>query len=170
MGPTGPQIKIVNLSNPKVVINVPENYASRLKRGTKVEIYVPDAGKSFQSEISLISQSIDPLQRGFVAEVRIPGDPSLKPNQNAVVKIMDYAANKAVVIPVNAVQSDETGKYVFIARENEKGVFAKRITVIPGEVYGDSVEIKTGLKGGDQLVTEGYQNLYEGQQLAAQPK
>ena len=170
MGPTGPQIKIVNISNPKVIINVPENYAARIKKGTQVEIYVPDAGKTYVSQISLISQSIDPLQRGFVAEVRIAGDPALKPNQNAVVKIMDYSASQAVVIPVNAVQSDEMGKYVYIAEENEKGIFAKRITVNTGEVYGDSVEIKTGLKAGVQLITEGYQNLYEGQLLAAQPK
>jgi multidrug efflux pump subunit AcrA (membrane-fusion protein) len=103
-----------------------------------------------------------------VAEVRIPGNPALKPNQNAVVKIMDYSAENAVVIPLNALQSDETGKYVFIAKENDRGVFARRISVNQGEVYGDSVEIKTGLVAGNLLITEGYQNLYEGQQLAAQ--
>jgi multidrug efflux pump subunit AcrA (membrane-fusion protein) len=34
-----------------------------------------------------------------------------------------------------------------------------------GEVYGEKVEIKAGLKAGDQLVTEGFQNLYEGQNI-----
>jgi RND family efflux transporter MFP subunit len=170
MGPLGPQIKIVNISNPKVLINVPENYAGRVSKGTQVEIFIPDAAKTFVSRISLISQSIDPLQRGFIAEVRIPGDAALKPNQNAIVKILDNSAENAVVIPLNAVQSDETGKYVFIAKENDRGVFAQRITVTPGEVYGDSIEIKTGLSAGTRLITEGYQNLYEGQQLADQSK
>jgi hypothetical protein len=32
-----------------------------------------------------------------------------------------------------------------------------------GEVYGEIVEVKTGLSAGEQLITEGYQNLYEGQ-------
>jgi len=33
---------------------------------------------------------------------------------------------------------------------------------------GDSLEIKTGLKAGDQLITEGYASLYEGQLLKVQ--
>jgi uncharacterized protein YkvS len=42
-------------------------------------------------------------------------------------------------------------------------VIATRKTVVLGEVYGDIVEIKSGLTGGEQLITSGYQNLYEGQ-------
>jgi len=37
--------------------------------------------------------------------------------------------------------------------------------VIIGEVYGSQVEIKAGLKGGEELITQGYQNLYEGQSV-----
>ena len=35
--------------------------------------------------------------------------------------------------------------------------------VMIGELYGDQIEIKQGLKEGDQLITEGYQSLYDGQ-------
>lgn len=164
MTQTGPQIKIVNTSSLKVVTNVPENYLTRIRRGSPVQISVPDAGRKINSSISLISQSIDPLQRGFVAEAKIPYDASLKPSQSAVVKILDYAAANAVVIPVNVIQSDETGKYVYVLTKSSNGkTTAHRITVLIGEVYGESVEIKSGLKAGDQLVTEGFQNLYEGQ-------
>jgi multidrug efflux pump subunit AcrA (membrane-fusion protein) len=52
--------------------------------------------------------------------------------------------------------------YVLSKSSNGKTT-AHRITVLIGEVYGESVEIKAGLKAGDQLVTEGFQNLYEGQ-------
>ena len=45
---------------------------------------------------------------------------------------------------------------------NGKSV-AKKKAINIGEVYGDIVEVKTGLSAGEQLVTEGYQNLYEGQ-------
>ena len=37
-----------------------------------------------------------------------------------------------------------------------------------GEIYGENVEIKSGLAGGEQLITEGYQNLYEGQIVSTQ--
>ena len=77
---------------------------------------------------------------------------------------MDYAAANAVVIPVNVVQSDETGKYVYVLTKSSNGkTTAHRVIVTIGEVYGENVEIKAGLKAGDQLVTEGFQNLYEGQ-------
>ena len=164
MGATGPQIKIVNTSSLKVVTNVPENYLTRMHKGSPVDITIPDANKKISSTISLISQSIDPLQRGFIAEARIPYDATLKPSQSAVVKILDYAAANAVVIPVNVVQSDETGKYVYVLTKSSNGkTTAHRVIVTIGEVYGENVEIKAGLKAGDQLVTEGFQNLYEGQ-------
>ena len=167
MGATGPQIKIVNTSSLKVVTNVPENYLTRMHKGSPVEITIPDANKKISSTISLISQSIDPLQRGFIAEAKIPYDATLKPSQSAIVKILDYAAANAVVIPVNVVQSDETGKYVYVLTKSSNGkTTAHRVIVTIGEVYGENVEIKAGLKAGDQLVTEGFQNLYEGQIIA----
>ncbi len=166
-----PQIKIVNTSNLKVVTNIPENYLTRLHKGSPAEIAIPDANKKFSTAISLISQSVDPVQRGFVAEARIPADPALKPNQSAIVRILDYTAANAVVIPVNTVQSDETSKYVYLLTKLSNGkTVAKKQVVIPGEVYGNNVEIKTGLKVGDQLITEGYQNIYDGQLISTEIK
>ncbi len=168
MSASGPQIKIVNTSSLKVVTNVPENYLTRMHKGSQVQITIPDANKTVNSSISLISQSIDPSQRGFIAEAKIPYDPVLKPSQSAVVKILDYAAANAIVIPVNVVQSDETGKYVFVLVKSSNGKStAHRVIVTIGEVYGEKVEIKAGLKAGDQLVTEGFQNLYEGQMITS---
>jgi RND family efflux transporter MFP subunit len=163
----GPQIKIVNTSNLKVVTNIPENYLTRVNRGSVVEISIPDANKKLTSTISLISESIDATSRGFIAEAKIPVDPALKPNQSAIMRILDYAAANAVVIPVNTVQSDETTKYVYILTtlSNGKSV-AKKVSVVIGEVYGNDVEIKAGLKSGDKLITEGYQNIYDGQLIS----
>ena len=163
MTQAGPQIKIVNTSSLKVVTNVPENYLTRLHKGSVVEISIPDANKRVTSSLSVISQAIDILQRGFVAEAKIPADPALKPNQTAIMRILDYAAANAVVIPVNIVQSDETGKYVYLLTKSNGKSIVKKQTVLIGEVYGDNVEIKAGLKGGEELITEGYQALYEGQ-------
>ncbi len=171
MTAAGPQIKIVNTSSLKVVSSIPENYISRLSKGTPVEISIPDLNKTVSSTLSLVSQSIDPTLRGFYAEAKIPYDARLKPNQTAIMKVMDYSSPNAVVIPVNAVQSDETGKYVFIAQSGGNGkTVAKKITVNIGDAYGSMVEVKTGLKGGEQIVSEGYQDLYDGQAISDQAK
>lgn len=169
MTAAGPQIKIVNTSNLKVVTNIPENYLTKIQKGSVVEISIPDANKKLTSSISLISQSIDPKSRGFIAEAKVPVDPALKPNQSAIMRILDYAAPNAVVIPVNTVQSDETSKYVYVLSKINNGkMVAKKITVVVGEVYGNDVEIKAGLKAGDQLITEGYQNIYDGQLISTE--
>jgi RND family efflux transporter MFP subunit len=168
MNPQGqPQIKIVNTSNLKAVASIPENYISRVQRGTPVVISVPDLNRRINSTISLLSQSIDLTQRGFVAEAKIPYDAALKPNQSLVMKIMDYSAPNAVVIPVNMIQTDEKNKYVYVMEKLSNGkMVAKKKIINIGEVYGELVEVKTGLVPGDQLITEGYQNLYEGQNVS----
>jgi hypothetical protein len=109
------------------------------------------------------------LQRGFIAEARIPSDASLKPNQVAIMRIRDYSAANAVVIPVNVVQSDEKGKYVYVVSKMGNGkLVASKKNIIIGETYGELVEVKAGLTANEQLITAGYQNLYEGQLIVVQ--
>ncbi|HMT95977.1 MAG TPA: efflux RND transporter periplasmic adaptor subunit [Ferruginibacter sp.] len=161
-----PQIKIVNTSNLKAVTNVAENYISRLHTGTPVVISLPDVNKTYNSVISFIGQSIGNNMIGFVAEAKLPKDAALKPNQTAIIKIQDYAASNALVIPVNTVQNDEKGKYVYVLQKSSNGqLFARKKNINIGEAFGEMVEVKTGLSAGEQLITEGYQDLYEGQQV-----
>jgi RND family efflux transporter MFP subunit len=167
---TQPQIRIVNTSTLKVVTNVPENYAARVTRGSKVFIKVPDVNRSYNSTITFLSASIDPSNRSFITEARLPSDAVLKPNMIATVGILDYNAPNAVSIPVNVVQSDVTGKYVFVLEKNSKGLMANRRTIELGQVQGEKVEIKAGLNSGDILISAGYQGLYDGQDVSIAPK
>jgi membrane fusion protein, multidrug efflux system len=166
-----PQIKIVNTTDLKAVANIAENYISRVSKGAPVVLSFPDLNKTVNSSISLVSQAIDPTRLGFVAEARIPAGLGVKPNQSLVMRIMDYNAPNAIVIPINVVQNDEKNKYVFVMQQAANGTYTahKKIVNI-GEVYGDLVEIKTGLNGGEQLITEAYQDLYEGQVVTTNAK
>ena len=170
MGMMGPQIKVVNTSALKVVTSIPENYISRLRTGTAAEVSIPDFNIVYNSSVSLISQSVD-MNRGFTAEIKLPYDGRLKPNQTAKVRLLDYSAPNAVVIPINIIQTDEVAKYVYVLEKTSNGKsFAKKIIVNIGEVYGDKVEIKNGLRGGEMLITEGYQSIYEGQAITTEVK
>jgi len=155
-------IKIVNTSSLKVVSNIPENYVGSVHTGTPVIIKVTDANRTFNSTVSFLGAAIDPLSRGFVVEARLPSDPSLKPNQIAMLNLKDYANEKTIIIPVNTLQNDEKGKFVMIAsNENGKLVARKRIINI-GQINDDKLEVKAGLRPGEVLITEGYQALYDG--------
>lgn len=160
------QILIVNSSSMKVEVNVPDNYVARVKKGDKVEIVVSETGKPpFQSVISNVGAAIDPTTRSFATEAKLPSDPLLKPNQNAIMKILDYEAKGAIAVPVNVVQSDEKNKYVYVMEKSGDKMVARKKVVMVGEAYNGIIEIKSGLSGGEIIITEGYQTVYDGQSV-----
>lgn len=162
---TTPQISIVNNNNLKATANIPENYLGKVNVGSKVKITLPDINKTIDATVTVAGKSIDPTNRSFFIEAKIPADKSLRPNQIALVRIQDYNISNTITVPVNTVQSDEKGKFVMTAvKENGKTIARKKAVVI-GQFYGDKMEIKSGLQAGDVVVTDGYQGLYDGQLL-----
>jgi RND family efflux transporter MFP subunit len=160
---TMPQVVIVNTSTLKVVTEVPENYISKIRKGTPVNIKLPDVNLEFNSTISLINQTIGVNSRTITTEAKIPHNKNVHINQVAQVRIKDYINEKAIVIPLTTLQTDEKGKYVYVlATENGKKI-ARKKQVLVGDIYGEQIEVRSGLNEGDQLITQGYQSLYEGQ-------
>ncbi|MBL0133003.1 MAG: efflux RND transporter periplasmic adaptor subunit [Chitinophagaceae bacterium] len=150
----------------KAVVDVPENYLSSIKKGTEVIIEIPDVNKKITSSIDVIGQQINANSRTVIAEIKIPTDGTLKPNQLAKVKIKDYASNNAMVIPMMILQTDEKGKFVYV-EETEKGKkVARKKMVTVGSIYGEFIEVLNGLQEGSKLITKGFQGLYDGQAIA----
>ena len=158
-------ITIVNPSNLKATVDVPENYVSKISKGMPVVVEVPDLNKSFKTNISLISETINNISRSFVAESKVPSDPMLKPNQVAVVKILDHRSKNAVVVPVETIQTDDKGKYVYVLAEEKGKKVGRKRSVTIGEFYSDLIEVRNGISTGDKVITKGFQGLYEGQLL-----
>lgn len=156
-------IKIVNNSQLKVTGNIPENYLGSVSKGSPIIIQLPDANKTINATVSFVGASIDVINRGFVVEAKLPADQSLKPNQIALMKIKDYGASNTITIPLNTLQNDEKGKFVMVAGTENGKMIAHKRTVNIGQLNGDLLEVKSGLKAGDVLITEGFGSLYEGQ-------
>ena len=170
-GAAGPQIRIVNTNDLKVMVQVPENYLGRVNVGSVIEVVLPDQNnRIITATVNVAGKVIDPNTRSFYIEARIPSSSNLKPNQVAKVRIKDYGNPNAITIPVNTLQNDETGKYVMVAVTENGKLIAKKKTVTVGELYGDHLEVKSGLQIGDQLITEGFQGLYDGQVITTQAK
>ena len=139
-------------------------------KGTAVVVVLPDLHKSINTSVSFVGSSIDLINRGFVVEAKLPADAALKPNQIALMRIKDYAAAHTIAIPLNTLQNDDKGKFVMVANDEKGKMFARKRPVTIGMLNGDVLEIKSGLKEGDMLVTEGFANLYEGQQITTGSK
>ena len=165
-----PQIMIINSSSLKVVTDVPENYLGKIGKGTPVKITLPDVNLEFNSIISLMNQSVGINSRAVTTESKIPYNSKIHINQVAEVKLKDYSNPKAMIIPLTVLQTDESGKYVFVlAVENGKQV-ARKKKVRVGEIYGEQIEVLEGLQEGDKLISRGYQGLYEGQAVTTEIK
>jgi len=156
-------IRLVNTGDLKVTAQVPENYLGKVKVGSTVKIVFPDISDSITSRITVSGKVIDPNNRSFEIEARLPSNAAYKPNQLAFVRIMDYSASNTITVPVNTLQTDEQGKYVLVAVNENGKMIARKKHVEIGEMYNNELEIKSGLSAGDQLITDGFQNLYDGQ-------
>ena len=71
---------------------------------------------------------------------------------------------------MNTVGTDEKGKYVYISVSEGGKLIARKKQITVGELYNELIEVKTGLAAGDQLITEGFQNIYDGQLLKVDTK
>jgi membrane fusion protein (multidrug efflux system) len=165
-----PQIKIVNTRSLRIIADVPENYSGKVRQGSTMLVTLPDVNKTFNTTVSVSGKVIDPNNRSFRAEARLPQDASLRPNQIAQIRILDYSAANAIAIPVNTVGTDEKGKYVYVAVTEGGKLVARKKQITVGELYNELIEVKTGLAAGDQLITDGYQNIYDGQLLKTDVK
>ncbi|GAB3269458.1 efflux RND transporter periplasmic adaptor subunit [Larkinella harenae] len=158
-------VNVVNLSQLKVVAKVADSYAGSVRRGDAVVVRFPDINKELTTRISFVSTTVDPLNRTFTIEAPLPSDNSLKPNMLAQVKINDVSKPKTIVINQNLVQSTENGQLVYVAVNDKNKKVAKARQVKTGLSYGGQVEITDGLQAGDQLITQGYQELVDGQPI-----
>ncbi|NII24795.1 efflux RND transporter periplasmic adaptor subunit [Pseudoflavitalea sp. X16] len=164
-------IVIVNTNDLKVVAEVPENYLGRVGVGSNLLITLPElANDTIRTRVSVAGKIINPNSRAFYVEAKIPAGKRLRPNQLAMVRIQDYADPKAITIPIATIQSDEKGKFVMVASKEKDKLVARKKPVNIGESYGDRLEIKSGLQAGDQLITDGFQGLYDGQAITTEVK
>jgi multidrug efflux pump subunit AcrA (membrane-fusion protein) len=83
----------------------------------------------------------------------------------AYIKIKDYSNIKAFSLPVNLVQKDKDGNFIYIAKQNGKDWVADKRMIKTGKDYDGIIEVLDGLKSGDKVITSGYQNLNSGENV-----
>lgn len=162
--------RLISLDKMYVEAEVPENYLSKIEKGTDVKVKISSVGKEFSGKVSQVSNNINPNNRTFRIEVSVPNENGLiKPNQIATIRLNDYTAETAIVVPESSIQKNAMGEslvYLFESNGGNKNTgTAKKAVVEVGYTYNDSIEVKSGLTGGEILITEGSRNLREGQEV-----
>lgn len=165
VSPGLPVARIVNPKGLKVVADISEANAGKVSAGDEALISLPDLNQELPARVAVVSRTINPSTRAFSVEFSLQGNNNtgLRPNMIAVVKVKDYTANKALVVPVNIVQRDETGHFVYIAVPQGRQQVVRKKKVETGLNYAGKMEITAGLNPNDNVITTGYQSLNEGQ-------
>ncbi|MBO2008656.1 efflux RND transporter periplasmic adaptor subunit [Hymenobacter negativus] len=166
VAPGTPVARLASGTGGKILADISEAYAGSIKPGDKAIVTIPDLGdEEITSTVRTVGQGINATSRTFTVELRLPSNKAsqLRPNMVAAVRIQNYGRANATVIPVDLVQRDDQNSYVYVAAQESGKTVAQRRVVTVGQTYNGKVEIASGLKDGDKVISAGYENLNPGQ-------
>lgn len=144
---------VADLSTVWVRADFPEQQIGKLKTGLAVEVRVSAYPETvFQGAITYIGAMIDPATRTVTARLQIPNsDRRLRPEMFAEVTVRTQEQS-VLSVPRAALQQVGSRTMVFVIRGPRRFEF---VDVTVGESSSEYVEIKAGLKEGEEVVTEG---------------
>ena len=139
--------RVVAFKNLKVTAEVSEAYSSRVQVGDKLIVLFPDINKTVETKVDFVSKYINPVNRTFLIETNITnGIQDMKANMIAIIQINDYHSDNSILVPMNVIQTDQTGSYVYVVRPKDKynGAFKQPVEI--GNSYNGVAEIVKGLE------------------------
>ena len=167
---TTPIVTINKITPVYVSFSVPEAMLPDLKRymarGKLAVTALPpnDQGPPATGLINFIDNAVDPTTGQIKIKGTFPNtDRRLWPGQYVNVDVRLSTEPNAIVVPSLAVQTGQQGTYVFVVKPDQT-VDLRPVTV--ERTSGDQSVIKTGLKPGETVVTDGQLRLNAGTRVS----
>lgn len=135
-----------------------EDVLPLLRKGQNVRVAVtPYPGEVFRGRIIFISPTVEPEKRTVHLWVEVDNHQGLlKEGFFAQLIVVVREGSRALMIPVEALMRDQDEDFVFV----EKDGSYVRTDLVLGTRTDRSIEVRSGLKPGDRVVTEGKIQLY----------
>jgi RND family efflux transporter MFP subunit len=148
---------LVNMQEMYVESKVPENYINSITKDKDVIIEAPVLNMILKSKISLVANYINPLNRTYRIEAKIPdNDYKIKPNLNVKIRVNDYTNENAILILLNHINIDSNNdEYVYKIIKKDGKNYASKTIVETGRNNGDFIEVLKGVNISDEIVSEG---------------
>ncbi|UUZ63204.1 efflux RND transporter periplasmic adaptor subunit [Polaromonas sp. P1-6] len=143
--------RINGLSTVWANAEVPESQSALLRPGAKVQARSPAVpGTTFEGKVQAILPEVNPATRTLKARLELanPGA-RLVPGMFVTMQFMDMRAEKALLVPTEAVI--QTGKRTVVMLAEDNGRF-RPVDVESGIEAGGQTEIKRGLQAGQRVV------------------
>jgi len=159
--------EIVNVSRLKLKVNVNESQVASMKVGDEIEVKAsvyPDA--DYKGKISFIAPLAD-ASLNFPVEIEISNssENQLRAGMygTAVFNSKESGTSHAMlVLPKDAFVNGVSSNQVFVVQPNNT---VKLTKLVIGRIFGDQIEILSGIKEGETVVTTGQINLIEGAKI-----
>jgi Cu(I)/Ag(I) efflux system membrane fusion protein len=150
-----PEMELMTLADTSIVwmrIEVFEQQAGWLAVGQKAEVRLPYApGEVWEGKVEYIYPDVDARTRALRARLRFP-NPGERLKFNMFADIILHAMPRAQVLSIPREALIPTGVEQRVIVALGEGRFAARLVEV-GIESGDRVEIRSGLKEGEQVVT-----------------
>ena len=155
-----PIVSLQNLDPMFVDFYVPEKSFSAIKKGETVNVIAntsPD--QVFTGQIVNYETVVDQTTGMLQVRAAIPNPKeTLLPGGYATVKVDTGASHTTLTIPQTALMYDTKGAYVYLVQEN----VATRQNVQLGAQINQSIQVLSGLKPGDRIVSAGTNKVKSG--------
>jgi membrane fusion protein, multidrug efflux system len=159
-----PIAEIANLDRVELAANIPAEYLSRVALNMKASITTeafPD--RTFDGTVIAIAPAVDTTTNAALSRIRIANaNRQLKVGVFAQARIALAEHVNALVVPPPALVRDDKGAAVYVAT----GDLAQRTDVTVGLEKPDAIEILSGVKEGDTILTSSVYGLGEKAKLA----
>ncbi len=155
-----PLMTVADLNTVWVVGDVFEKDIAKLARGKQVVVSLSAyAGRQWTGHIDSVSGALDPTTRTLKVRVALPNpDQRLKPEMFGTIHV-NAGTRQALVVPAAAVIREGNATTLFL--KNAAGNPEQRTVTIGATVDGH-VEIRTGVRAGDEVAAEGAELLKGG--------
>ncbi len=153
-------------SDPEVVVGVPEMLISQISSGDRVEaIFDAIPGRKFAATVTEVAVSKSSASSTFAVTARVEGaDDVVRSGMACEVSFtFDGTGVENYLVPPVAVQEDRSGRFVYVVEltEGELGQCRRR-PVETGQLTSDGIEVVSGLRDGDLVVTAGVSKIQDG--------
>jgi RND family efflux transporter MFP subunit len=167
----GAVVTMADLSTLEVEVDVNEAYIGRIANGRPARITLdayPDT--TFRGIVRQVVPTADRQRATVQVKVTIDDhDPRILPEMGAKVDFLEPApkvtgsapVRTTIRVPATAVRSEGGTSVVWVVRD---GRLTKRV-VTTGPVSGGFLEVRSGLNGGEQLLTGGVESPVEGMKV-----
>jgi len=151
ISPADTPFEITDLGAVWGVADVYEAEIARIRLGMPADLALGSIpGRSFHGRVAFIDPQVDPKSRTVKVRVELANPRGeLKPEMYGEM-VLRSQARKGLVVPIDAVLDSGARKIVFVSLG--EGRFEPRL-VETGANLGETVEVRTGLKAGEAVVT-----------------